>query len=202
MLPATTQCWRFQPSMTESTTSKCWCTHQKWENAAHSFEATFGHINFKVHTMIQWAWRRVQYKSAGARTKSEDFILNIFSWAYIWCHIEAIYGHKKSTTWYNEHNSPKVRILYCTAHICFHDEAILSHRKTVAQNHERMHNVKVLVHTPKVSIGIWYQPPRIPPTLSFFFCSSVTLYLVNQAWYHRSAGVKTTGKNSESENRN
>ena len=48
------------------------------------------------------------------------------------------------------------------------------------------------------------QPPRIPPTLSFFFfffffCSSVTLrvpplYLGNQVWYHRSAGVKTTGK--------
>ena len=46
-----------------------------------------------------------------------------------------------------------------------------------------------------------YQPPRIPPTLSFF-CSYVTLrvpplYLGNQVWYHRSAGVKTTGKNSE-----
>ena len=43
---------------------------------------------------------------------------------------------------------------------------------------------------------------RIPPALSFFFfffSSSVTLrvpplYLGNQVWYHRSAGVKTTGK--------
>ena len=44
------------------------------------------------------------------------------------------------------------------------------------------------------------QPSRIPPTLSF--CSYVTLrvpplYLVNQAWYHRSAGVKHPEKNSE-----
>ena len=42
-----------------------------------------------------------------------------------------------------------------------------------------------------------HQTPRIPPTLSFF--SSVTLsipplYLRNQEWYHRSAGVKTTGR--------
>ena len=49
-------------------------------------------------------------------------------------------------------------------------------------------------------VGTKHQPPRIPPTLSFFFfCSYVTLrvpplYLVNQAWYHRSTGVKTTGK--------
>ena len=42
---------------------------------------------------------------------------------------------------------------------------------------------------------------RIPQDQSFFFCSffSVTnrgppLYLGNREWYHRSAGVKTTGK--------
>ena len=50
-----------------------------------------------------------------------------------------------------------------------------------------------------------YPTPRIPYSCSCCCCcscSSVTKsvkwrYLGNQAWYHRSAGVKTTGKNSE-----
>ena len=44
--------------------------------------------------------------------------------------------------------------------------------------------------------------PRIPNSCSCCCSCSVTKsikwrYLGNQAWYHRSAGVKTTGKNSE-----
>ena len=46
------------------------------------------------------------------------------------------------------------------------------------------------------------QPTRIPKSCSYYYSvtKSVTWrYLGNQAWYHRSAGVKTTGKNSEYE---
>ena len=61
---------------------------------------------------------------------------------------------------------------------------------------------KISIHVVHRNEGFGHQPPRIPPTLSFFFCSYVTLrvpplHLGNQVWYHRSAGVKTTGKNSE-----
>ena len=56
-----------------------------------------------------------------------------------------------------------------------------------------------------MSEGIRNPTPRIPN--SYCSCSSVTKsvkwrYLGNEAWYHRSAGVKTTRKHSEKENEN
>ena len=41
------------------------------------------------------------------------------------------------------------------------------------------------------------QPTRIPKSCSYYYSVTKTVtwrYLGNQAWYHRSAGVKTTGK--------
>ena len=42
-----------------------------------------------------------------------------------------------------------------------------------------------------------YPTPRIPNSHYYVTKSVKWRYLGNQAWYHRSAGVKTTGKNSE-----
>ena len=48
------------------------------------------------------------------------------------------------------------------------------------------------------STDIGYQTPRIPYSYYCCYCfvtkSALWQYLGNQAWYHRSAGVKTTGK--------
>ena len=51
-------------------------------------------------------------------------------------------------------------------------------------------------------IGQGQNPTPRNPNSCYYVTKSVKWrYLGNQAWYHRSACVKTTGKNSESENR-
>ena len=73
---------------------------------------------------------------------------------------------------------------------------------TIKKSQWRISNLEILLR-------LYYclpshQTPRIPYSCccSSSCCCSVTKsvkwrYLGNQAWYHRSAGVKTTGKNSE-----